>query len=301
VKRVTKCIIPAAGFGTRLLPATKSQPKEMVPVGRKPVIQYVLEEAAAAGMTDVLIITGARKRAIEDHFDTDPLLDQLLEKRGKSEMLEQVNFLDKLEVRIFYTRQSEPTGLADAVLLGESFVDGEPFAVSLGDTIIHSYEGGNFLWKLVDCHGRTGASATIAVEEVEQHKLNRFGIIRPRIVDGLTIRLDDIVEKPSPAEAPSNLAVAARYVFEPEVFDAIRRTGKGYGGERQLTDAIRLMLQEGREVWALKLNENEKRHDIGDLRTYGIAFADMCLADPEIGQAFRRDLEELLAAWDRRR
>ncbi len=294
MKKITKCVIPAAGFGIRLLPATKSQPKEMVPVGKKPVIQYVVEEAADAGITEILIITGGRKRAIEDHFDKDHLLDQMLRDKGKESLLSDVNFLEKLEVKIFYTRQSEPTGLADAVLLAESFVDGEAFAVSLGDTIIQSYEGGSFLWKLVDSHRRSGACATIAVEEVEANRVNKFGIVKPKVVDGLSMSLDDIVEKPTLEEAPSNLAVAARYILEPDIFDAIRRTQKGYGGERQLTDAIRVMLKEGKPVCALKLNEREKRHDIGDLRTYAVAFMDMCLADSEIGPEFRHDLERLL-------
>ncbi len=294
MKKITKCIIPAAGLGTRLLPATKSQPKEMVPVGRKPVIQHVVEEAVGAGITEILVITGARKRSIEDHFDRDHQLQQMLKEKGNSALLREIDFLDRLNARIFYTRQSEPTGLADAVLLGESFVGGEPFAVSLGDTIIQSYEGGSFLWKLIDSHVRSGATATVAVEEVEPERLGRFGVVKPRMIDGLSMRLEDLVEKPSPKEAPSNLAIAARYVFEPDIFDAIRRTPLGYGGERQLTDAIRILLAEGKPVWAFKLNEREKRHDIGDLRTYATAFVDMCLADPEIGTAFRQDLEKLL-------
>lgn len=299
MKKITKCIIPAAGFGTRLLPATKSQPKEMMPVGRKPVIQHVVEEAVGAGIKQILIITGGRKRAIEDHFDKDRLLDEMLMEKGNKKMLEEINFLEKLDTRIFYTRQAEPTGLADAVLLGESFVDGEAFAVSLGDTIIQSYEGGSFLWKLVDSHLRSGASATIAVEEVEPSRLSRFGIVKPQVIDGLSMRLDDIIEKPKQEEAPSNLAVAARYVFEPDIFDAIRKTQKGYGGEKQLTDAIRILLREGKPVWAFKLNGREKRHDIGDLRTYAMAFVDMCLADPEIGRDFSQDLESLLSRWSK--
>ncbi len=295
MRKITKCVIPAAGFGTRLLPATKSQPKEMVPVGRKPVIQHVVEEAASAGIKQILIITGARKRAIEDHFDRDPVLNRLLEDRGKDEVLKEVRFLDDLDIQLYYTRQSQPTGLADAVLLGESFVDDEPFAVSLGDTIIQSYEGGRFLWKLIDAHTRTGASATIAVEEVEKERLSRFGVVKPRLVDGLSLRLDDIVEKPKVEEAPSNLAVAARYVFNPRIFDAIRSTPRGHGGERQLTDAIRIMLRDGDPVWAFKLNDREKRHDIGDLLTYGLAFVDMCLADPEISTEFRSRLEQILS------
>jgi len=294
MKKITKCIIPAAGLGTRLLPATKSQPKEMVPVGRKPVIQHVVEEAVGAGITEILVITGARKRSIEDHFDRDHQLERVLREKGNSRLLHEIDFLDKLNARIFYTRQSDPTGLADAVLLGESFVDGEAFAVSLGDTIIQSYEGGSFLWKLIDSHVRSGAVATVAVEEVESDRLSRFGVVKPRMIDGLSMKLEDLVEKPKPNQAPSNLAIAARYVFEPDIFDAIRKTPKGYGGERQLTDAMRVLLKEGKPVWAFKLNEREKRHDIGDLRTYAMAFVDMCLADPEIGATFRRDLEGLL-------
>jgi UTP--glucose-1-phosphate uridylyltransferase len=295
MKKITKCIIPAAGLGTRLLPATKSQPKEMVPVGRKPVIQHVVEEAVGAGVKQILIITGGKKRAIEDHFDRDRLLEQILKEKGNDGMLEDINFLEKYDVKIFYTRQSEPTGLADAVLLGDSFVDGEPFAVSLGDTIVQSYDGGSFLWKLMDSHVRTGAAATVAVEEVGQDRIGKFGIVKPRMVDGLAMRLDDLVEKPKPGEAPSNMAIAARYVFEPDIFDAINRTKKGHGGEKQLTDAMRILLQDGKPVWAYKLNSREKRHDIGDLRTYALAFVDMCLADPEVGPDLRKDLQKLIS------
>jgi len=296
-KRITKCVIPAAGLGTRLLPATKSQPKEMVPVGRKPVIQHVVEEAVGAGIKQVLIITGGRKRAIEDHFDKDHLLEEMLRDSGKDDMLGEINFLEEFDTRIFYTRQAEPTGLADAVLLAESFVDGESFAVSLGDTIIQSYEGGSFLWKLIDSHSRTGASATVAVEEVERERVSLFGVVKPKIQDGLSMQLEDLVEKPKVKEAPSNLAIAARYVFDPEIFEAIRSTEKGYGGERQLTDAIKVLLARGSPVWAYKLSKKEKRHDIGNLRTYAAAFVDMCLADPELGADFASDIEATLARW----
>jgi len=295
MRRITKCIIPAAGLGTRLLPATKSQPKEMVPVGRKPVIQYVVEEAIGAGIEQILIVTGAQKRTIEDHFDKNPVLEESLRRKGNDDAIKEINFLEDSDVQIFYTRQPEPTGLADAVMLGESFVDGEPFAVSLGDTIIQSFQGGSFLWKLVDGHLRLKSSATIALERVGREHVSRFGVIRPGAVDGLQVRIEDLVEKPRPEEAPSDMAIAARYVFEPSIFEAIRRTPVGLGGERQLTDAIRLLLSDGEPVWGLLLESNEKRHDIGNLRTYAAAFVAMCLADPEIGQVFRKDLEEILS------
>ncbi len=297
--KITKCIIPAAGLGTRLLPATKSQPKEMVPVGRKPVIQHVVEEAVGAGIRQILIVTGAQKRTIEDHFDRNLLLEDTLRNKGNQEAIDEINFLEKTETQIFYTRQPEPTGLADAVMLGQNFVDGEPFAVSLGDTIIQSYAGGSFLWKLLDAHTRTGAAATVAVEKVARSDVHRFGIVKPQLADGLMMKLVDLVEKPSVQAAPSNLAIAARYVFEPCIFEAIGKTPRGLGGEKQLTDAMRLLLQEGKPVWGFMLDSNEKRHDIGNLRTYAAAFVDMCLRDPEIGPEFRRDLETILARSDR--
>lgn len=282
-------------MGTRLLPATKSQPKEMVPVGRKPVIQHVVEEAVGAGIRQILIVTGAQKRSIEDHFDRNHLLEESLREKGHEAVIEEINFLEKTDTQIFYTRQSEPTGLADAVMLGENFVDGEPFAVSLGDTIIQSYKGGSFLWKLLDAHVRSGASATVALEKVDRSAVSRFGVVKPTVVDGLLMRLEDLVEKPSPEEAPSDLAIAARYVFEPSIFEAIRKTPYGLGGERQLTDAIRILLDEGKPVWGYKLDSDEKRHDIGNLRTYALAFVDMCLHDRELGDAFAADLKELLS------
>jgi UTP--glucose-1-phosphate uridylyltransferase len=295
MRKITKCIIPAAGMGTRLLPATKSQPKEMVPVGRKPVIQHVVEEAVGAGIRQILIVTGAQKRTIEDHFDRNRLLEDSLRTKGNESMIPDLNFLEETDTQIFYTRQPEPTGLADAVMLGKGFVDGETFAVSLGDTIIQSYKGGSFLWKLLDAHLRTGAAATIAVERVERSQLSRFGVVRPSMMDGLSMKLDDLVEKPSAEEAPSDLAIAARYVFDPCVFDAIEETPAGLAGERQLTDAIRLLLSQGKPIWGFMLDSDEKRHDIGNLRTYASAFVDMCLHDPEIGEEFRRDMERLLS------
>ena len=293
--KITKCIIPAAGLGTRLLPATKSQPKEMVPVGRKPVIQHVVEEAIGAGIRQILIVTGSQKRSIEDHFDRNRLLEESLKDKGNGSVIEELNFLERSDTQIFYTRQPEPTGLADAVLLGKNFVDGESFAVSLGDTIIQSYRGGSFLWKLLDAFNRSGSVATIALERVEKSRISRFGVVSPSVVDGLNIKLDGLVEKPSPEDAPSDLAIAARYVFDPSIFDAIERTEPGIGGEKQLTDAIRLLLEEGKPVWGYMLDSNEKRHDIGNLRTYAMAFVDMCLHDPEIGTSFREDMEKLLS------
>ena len=282
-------------MGTRLLPATKSQPKEMLPLGRKPVVQHVVEEAIGAGIRQILIITGGQKRSIEDHFDRNRLLEQSLRERENDSAIRKINFLEGNDTQIFYTRQAEPTGLADAVMLSESFVEGEPFVVSLGDTIIQSYEGGSFLWKLLDAHSRSGADATIAVERVGRNRLSQFGVVKPKVIDGLSMEIEDLVEKPSPEEAPSNLAIAARYVFEPSIFDAIRKTPYGVGGERQLTDAIKTLLNSGGKVWGFMLDSNERRHDIGDVRSYAAAFVDVCLHDPQIGEDFRRDVEEMLS------
>jgi len=273
---VTKAVIPAAGIGTRLLPATKSQPKEMLPVGRKPVIQYVVEELVAAEAHQVLIITNQQKRAIEDHFDVEtgnqkPTLNHL-----------------SLPVQVFYTRQSVPRGLADAIGLAEHFVGDDSFLVSLGDSIIRSPRPGDVLKRLVEVHRRERAAATILFEEVPPSEVVHYGIALPKNGGEIEFEVADLIEKPSVEEAPSTLAVAARYVFEPDIFHYIRRTPPGRGGEIQITDSIRLMLQDGRRIFGVRLGKGETRLDIGNYRSYYEAFLEMALADPdpEVRHAF---------------
>jgi UTP--glucose-1-phosphate uridylyltransferase len=289
---VTKAVIPAAGTGTRLLPATKSQPKEMLPVGRKPVIQYVVEELVAADAHQVLVITSQQKRAIEDHFDVDTALVERLAQDRKPAL----NHV-ALPVQMFYTRQSVPRGLADAIGLSEHFVAGDPFLVSLGDSIIRSPNPGDVLKRLVNVHRRENASATILFEEVRREDVVHYGIARPKNGVGAEFEVADLIEKPSVEEAPSRLAVAARYVFDPLIFEYIRKTPPGRGGEIQITDSMRLMLRDGHRIFGVRLAEDESRLDIGNYRSYYEAFLEMALddPDPQVRDAFaeyaRRRLE----------
>ncbi len=291
MKQLRKAVIPAAGMGTRLRPATKSQPKEMLPVGRKPTIQYIVEEICAIGIQQVLIITSEQKRAIEDHFDSDiGHLDWGADTQKSVSAPESVG----LNVELFYTRQSNPTGLADAVGKAEHFVGDEPFIVCLGDALIQSQTPGSVLRNMIETFTNKGASATLLFETVPPQAVNRYGIARPKGEVDAIFELQDLIEKPRVEEAPSHLAVAARYVFSPEIFDYIRQTPPGSGNEIQLTDSIRLMLQAGHGVWGVKLGAGEKRYDIGNFRNYFEAFFDFALADEEFGQVFREYAEHAL-------
>ncbi len=278
---VTKAVVPAAGRGTRLLPATRSQPKEMLPVGRKPTIQHVVEEIAAAGLREVLLISGQGKRAIEDHLDRDA--------SGGEE--EHQGWMD---LQFFHVRQSAPRGLADAVGVAEPFVAGQPFVVALGDSIVVSRTREPLLKRMLSVHAGRRPAATLAVEEVPRQSLDRYGIVAPQGETDSVFAIRDIVEKPSPAEAPSNLAAAGRYVLEPAIFDAIRRIKPGVGGELQLTDALRLLLREGREILCVRLRKGEHRLDIGSFQSYFQAFLELSLADREHGAALRAWLRKQL-------
>jgi len=291
--RVRKVVIPAAGRGTRLLPATKSQPKEMLPVARKPVIQYVVEEMVDAGLGQIMIVSGRTKRAIDDHFDPDPVLQAELSRRNDRELMAQFAF-EHLDAHYFYVRQSEPRGLGHAVLLAEEFVAGEPFAVALGDSIVWNGGGKSLMRQLVQTHVETGAAATIAVEEVTAQDVVNYGIVKP--VDGVghAFRISDLVEKPSVEDAPSRLAIAARYIFGPQVFSALRDTAPGHSGEIQLTDAVRILLSAGCPVWCVRLEGGCRRYDIGNFDSYFKAFVEISLQDPELGEGLRAHLASLL-------
>jgi len=277
--RIRKAVIPAAGMGTRLLPLTRSLPKEMLPIGQKPVIQYVVEEILSAGIEYILIITSQSKRLIEDYFDG-----------GKS-----------LPGEVFYVNQTIrpdlPYGLAYAVSLSEGFAGNEPFLVCLGDCIIKTSDTNSLLRRLIHTHETHNSAVTVAFEEVEPEKVSRYGIAKPSsIADQVfpeEFQLDDIVEKPAREKAPSNLAVAARYVLEPEIFSYIKQTQPGAGGELQLTDAIRLLLRNGRPVWGVKL-KNEVRYDIGSFPGYFKAFFEFSLADEDFGEEFGQYMKERL-------
>jgi UTP--glucose-1-phosphate uridylyltransferase len=279
--RITKAIVPAAGRGTRLLPATRSQPKEMLPVGRKPTIQHVVEELASAGLREVLVISGQAKRAIEDHLDRDAMFNDEHHEAW-------------MDLRFFHARQSQPRGLADAVAVGEPFAAGEPVVVALGDSIVVSHSETPILVRMIDVHTKRNPVATIAVEEVPRDKVNRYGIVAPKGEPDHVFAIRGIVEKPSPSKAPSNLAAAGRYVLDPVVFDAIRRTKPGLGGEIWLTDALRLLLKEDHEIQCVRLRKGEHRLDIGNFLSYYQAFIEIALADPDCGRDLRAWLRKLL-------
>ncbi len=286
-------VVPVAGLGTRLLPATKSQPKEMLPVGRKPVVQYVVEELTRVGMSQLLFITGPGKTSIENHFDLNGELIQMLRETGKEELLAEFEF-ERAPVQYFYTRQRQLLGLGHAVLCAQPFVGRQPFVVALGDSIIGINAESDVVRRMTQCFVEKKAEAVIAFEEVPLADVHNYGVAKPAGNTDNVFQVADVVEKPSAEEAPSRLAIAARYVFAPSIFDAIRGTKPGKGGEIQLTDAIRLVLQNGGRVYGIQLREAERRFDIGNFDTYFRAFVEFALADEKHGPALRRFMEQLL-------
>ncbi len=285
-------VVPVAGLGTRLLPATKSQPKEMLPVGRKPVVQYVVDELARVGMKRVLFITGPGKTSLENHFDLNEELVRLLREAGKEDSLAELEF-ERTAIQYFYTRQRQLLGLGHAILCAEAFVGHQPFVVALGDSIIGLHAQSDVVDRMKKCFAAKEAVAVIAFEEVPAQEVHQYGIAKPK-QDGDLFEIEDLIEKPSPSEAPSNLAIAARYVLAPSVFDAIRRIHPGKGGEIQITDAIRLMIREGGKAYGIRLSRDERRYDIGNFQSYFQAFVEFALADKKQGPALRKHLEKLL-------
>ena len=286
--RVTKAVIPAAGLGTRFLPATKAQPKEMLPIVDKPAIQYVVEEAVRCGIDDILIITGRGKRSLEDHFDRNVELESFLADRGKSEDLAEVRSLAEL-AEIHFVRQGEPLGLGHAVSVARKHVGDNPFVVMLGDDIMEA--SSTVLTDMIDVHESRGGTV-VAVSEVEPSAISSYGSIDPEPVDGPLVRVRGIVEKPAPADAPSNLAVMGRYVFTPEIFDALARVRPGVGGEIQLTDAIALLVTTG-EVYGWRFDHG--RYDIGNKLDYLRATVELAIDRDDLGPEFREFLVELVA------
>lgn len=285
---IKKAVIPAAGMGTRMLPLTKTQPKEMLPLGDKPCIQYIIEELASVGVNQILIITGHKKRAIEDYFDKDMELNRSLAASDQKELLEVLDY-ENIDIQFFYTRQSSPKGLGDAVYHAKNFVNGEPFILALGDSVIYSAEDKKLLERMVNFQELHPGSFVIGTRNVDLSQVQKYGIVKPKdeLEEGI-IEIEDVVEKPSPINAPSTLAFAARYIMHPNVFDALERTRPGKGGEIQLTDAIRLMLKEETKGYAISLTENEKRYDIGNMSSYYEAFVDFALADEKYGYKLRQ-------------
>jgi UTP--glucose-1-phosphate uridylyltransferase len=286
-------VVPVAGAGTRLLPATKSQPKEMLPVGRKPVVQYIIEELVQSGVRRVLFVTGPGKTSIENHFDVNPELVDFLRETGKEDLLEDLEF-GRRNVEYCYTRQKRQLGLGHAVLTARPFVGEQPFVVALGDSIIGLHAQSLVVRRLLSTFEAERADAVISFEEVPREDVRQYGIARPRGEAGAVFALADIVEKPAVEEAPSTLAVAARYVFRPTIFEHLAKTTPGKGGEIQLTDAIRAMIRQGGKVMGVRLLPGERRYDIGNFESYYAAFVEFALADPRHGPRLREHLLSLL-------
>jgi len=287
-------VVPVAGLGSRLLPATKSQPKEMLPVGRRPVVQYVVDELTRVGMRRLLFVTGPGKSSIENHFDINQELIQTLRETGKEELLAELDF-ERAPIRYFFTRQRQLLGLGHAVLCAEPFVGNQPFVVALGDSIIGMNAQSDVVRRMTQFFQEKRAAAVIAFEEVPSSEVHHYGIAQPK-ESGAIFELADVVEKPSAEEAPSNFAIAARYVFAPSIFQALEQTQPGKGGEIQLTDAIRLLIQQGAPVYGMCLHPAEKRYDIGNFDSYFRAFVEFALADEKHGPALRSYLEEVICA-----
>ncbi|MGD9126379.1 MAG: UTP--glucose-1-phosphate uridylyltransferase [Planctomycetia bacterium] len=294
---VNLAVVPVAGRGTRLLPVAKSQPKEMLPVGRKPVVQFVVEELADCNVSRLLFVTGPGKTAIENHFDIDVELIDHLRRAGKEELLEELAF-ERNDIEYFYTRQREQLGLGHAVLCAEAVVGDQPFVVALGDSIIGLHAESRVVRTMIDAFESQKAEAVIVLEEVPEEEVVRYGIAVPTDPEaarepGSVFELAELVEKPEVGEVPSCLAIAARYVFSPRIFDYLRKTAPGKGDEIQLTDAIRLMLKDGGKILGVRLPAGEKRFDIGNFPSYFTAFVDFALADPEYGPGLREHLKNL--------
>ena len=281
--QIKKAVIPVAGMGTRFLPATKSMPKEMLPIIDIPVIHYVVEEAIASGIDDIIFITGRSKRSIEDYFDDSPELENHLRQKNNEKLLKIVQDISSM-VDIHYIRQKEPNGLGDAILTAKKHINEEPFAVLLGDDIIVNEKP--CTKQLIDNFMKYGRS-TIAVEEVPMEKTGSYGIIKGQPVEESLYVLDDIVEKPSPKEAPSNIGAIGRYVFTPEILDCIKQTDRGVGNEIQLTDGIRL-LNEEQKVYACKFTG--KRYDTGDKVEYVKAIIDFALNKEDMREQIKEHI-----------
>ncbi|GAF65008.1 UTP-glucose-1-phosphate uridylyltransferase [Bacillus sp. TS-2] len=288
--KVRKAIIPAAGLGTRFLPATKAQPKEMLPIVDKPTIQYIVEEAIASGITDIMIISGRGKRAIEDHFDKSYELEETLFKKGKFDILDEVQQISNM-VNIHYIRQKEPNGLGHAVACAKSFIGDEPFAVLLGDDIVQSEVP--CLKQLIDVFEEHGSSV-VGVQEVEEEHVTKYGIVAPLATESTsnTMKISNLVEKPKISEAPSRYAIMGRYILTPEIFAILDNQEPGAGGEIQLTDAIK-RLGETQDIYAH--NFSGKRYDVGDKFGFIKATIDFSLQRNDLKNDIVSYLEQLVS------
>lgn len=286
--KVKKAIIPAAGLGTRFLPATKAQPKEMLPIVDKPTIQYIIEEAVASGIEEILIITGRNKRAIEDHFDKSVELEQELEAHNKQELLDLVREISNM-VNIHYIRQKEPKGLGHAIYCAKTFVGREPFAVMLGDDVVDSKVP--CLKQLIDCYIEY-KTTILGVQEVPEEDVSKYGIVKGMHIEDRVFKVKDLIEKPKTEEAPSNIAILGRYIITPQIFDILENTAPGKGGEIQLTDALRTLIQ-NEAMYAY--NFEGRRYDVGDKLGFLEATVEYALKREDLKKPF---MEYLLTIRD---
>ena len=287
-KKIRKAIIPAAGLGTRFLPATKAQPKEMLPIVDKPTLQYIIEEAIESGIEEILIITGRNKKSIEDHFDRSVELELELESKGKAEMLEMVRNISNM-VDIHFIRQKEPKGLGHAIHCAKSFVGNEPFAVMLGDDIVYN-EGKPCLRQLMDCYDEYKTSV-LGVQTVPDTDVDKYGIVDGLKIEGRVAKVKGLVEKPLVDEAPSNMAILGRYIITPSIFEILERTKPGKGGEIQLTDAL-LELMSEEAIYAYDFEG--RRYDVGDKLGFLEATVEYALRKPELKDGFIGYLKTVL-------
>lgn len=291
MQKIRKAIIPAAGFGTRFLPATKAMPKEMLPIVDKPTIQYIAEEILESGIDHILIISGHAKRAIEDHFDSSPELESHLYEHGKISVLKEIRKISS--IKIHYVRQQYMRGLGDAILCAKDFVDGEPFGVILGDDVVYHPEK-PALKQLMEQYEQTGGTV-IGCQCVAPERVSAYGIIAGKeINDKGLLKVDDMIEKPSISEAPSRVAALGRYVITPEVFEVLEQTAPGKGGEIQLTDALRVMAHAG-NVYAYCFEG--KRYDTGDKLGFLKATVEYALRRDDLGDDFHTYLKNLTKDW----
>ena len=289
-KKIRKAIIPAAGLGTRFLPATKAQPKEMLPIVDKPTIQYIIEEAIASGIEEILIITGRNKKCIEDHFDKSVELEMELEKNNKTELLELVKDISDM-VDIHYIRQKEPRGLGHAIYCAKSFVGNEPFAILLGDDIVYTDETQKpCLKQLIDCYNEYKTSV-LGVQSVDPEDVSKYGIVHGIPIEGRVCKVKGLVEKPSREDAPSNTAILGRYIVTPTIFEILDRTKPGKGNEIQLTDAL-LELIKSEAMYAY--NFEGKRYDVGDKLGFLQATVEYALRKPELRDEFMEYLKSVI-------
>ncbi len=285
-KKIRKAIIPAAGLGTRFLPATKAQPKEMLPIVDKPTLQYIIEEAVESGIEEILIITGKNKKSIEDHFDKSVELELELENKGKEDLLELVRSISTM-VNIYYIRQKEPKGLGDAIYCARSFIGDEPFAVMLGDDIVDSKTP--CLKQLMHAYEEY-RTTILGVQHVENENVNKYGIINAKHIEEYVYKVKDLVEKPSIDKAPSNIAILGRYIINPEIFEILENLPCGKGGEVQLTDALKI-LSKKQAMYAY--NFEGKRYDVGDKLGFLEATVDFALKKDDLREDFIEYLRNL--------